>query len=343
MIEVETIKVALPLKKKFKVAGGEADQKINLIAIMNNRYGGEAAASVYYGPTLEEIEGNLRKGVEMIKEHEKIDIEVLEAISRFPINPIARSALTAMVLHYLSGETRRYPWEVVSLGTPVGIRNSITVSITDPAEVLETIRSCELPVIKIKMGSAYDPELIHALKDAPQKEIRIDANGGWSREQAEEYIHHLSNLGVKIIEQPTKSEHLVDWPHLKGKHEDVVLVLDEGLNTLDDYKEAAPHVDAINIKMEKSGGIVEAAKLARQARADGKKVMLGCMVESSIGIAQSVYMSSLADYHDLDAPQLLETDIAQGIVYDKDTIHVDREIIGGPALKRDVIEKFIRE
>jgi L-alanine-DL-glutamate epimerase-like enolase superfamily enzyme len=95
--------------------------------------------------------------------------------------------------------------------------------------------------------------------------------------------------------------------------------------------------------MEKSGGIIEASRLARKAREDGKKVMLGCMVESSIGIAQSVYMSSLADYHDLDAPQLLETDIAQGIIYDKDTIHVDREIIGGPALKRDIIEKFIRD
>jgi len=343
MIEVETIKVALPLKKKFRVAGGEADQKVNLITIMNNRYGGEAAASVYYGPTLSEIEGDLHKGIELLKEREKLDVEALEAISTYPINPIARSALTGMVLHYLSGESGRYPWEIVSLGTPIGIRNSITLSIADPSEVIEAIRSCDMPVVKIKMGSEYDPELIHALKDAPQKEIRIDANGGWSREQAEEYIHHLSNLGIRIIEQATKSEHVADWPHLKGKHEDVILVLDEGMNTIEDYQAVAPHCDGINIKMEKSGGIIEAARLARQARAEGKKVMLGCMVESSIGIAQSVYMSSLADYHDLDAPQLLETDIAQGIVYEKDTIHVDREIIGGPALKRDIIEKYIRE
>lgn len=343
MIEVETIKVALPLKKKFKVAGGEADQKVNLITIMNNRYGGEAAASVYYGPTLDQIADDLKKGIELLTKRDKLDVGALEAISEYPLNPIARSALTGMVLHYISGETRRYPWEVVSLGTPVGIRNSITLSIADPAEVIEAIHSCEFPVIKIKMGSDYDPELIHALKDASGKEIRIDANGGWSREQAEEYIHHLSNLGIKIIEQPTKSEYVADWPHLKGKHEDVILVLDEGLNTLEDYRAAAEHCDGINIKMEKSGGIVEAAKLARQARADGKKIMLGCMVESSIGIAQSVYMSSLADYHDLDAPQLLETDIAQGIVYEKETIHVDREIIGGPALRREVIEKLIRE
>jgi hypothetical protein len=72
-------------------------------------------------------------------------------------------------------------------------------------------------------------------------------------------------------------------------------------------------------------------------------VMLGCMVESSVGIAQSVYMSSLADYYDLDSPQLLEVDIAQGIIYNRETIQVDREIIGGPALKRDVVEKYIRD
>jgi L-alanine-DL-glutamate epimerase-like enolase superfamily enzyme len=343
MIEVETIKVALPLKKKFKVSGGEADNKVNLITILNNRYSGEAAASVHYGPSLEEIEADIRKGIERLKEHPALGVDALDAIGGYDIDPIAKSALVGMVLNYLSGESRRYPWEIVSLGAPVGIKNSITISIADPADVLESIRASEFSIVKVKMGGEYDAELIHALQEKPDKEIRVDANGGWSPEKAEEFIHHLANLGIKIIEQPTDSEHVADWPHLKGKHEDVVLILDEGLNTVADYDAMAANVDGINVKMEKSGGIIEAARLARKAREDGKKVMLGCMVESSIGIAQSVYMSSLADYHDLDAPQLLETDIAQGIVYDKDTIHVDREIIGGPALKRDIIEKFIRD
>jgi hypothetical protein len=71
--------------------------------------------------------------------------------------------------------------------------------------------------------------------------------------------------------------------------------------------------------------------------------MLGCMVESSVGIAQSLYMSSMADYWDLDGPLLIEDDIATGINYSMDTIEVDREIIGGPKLKRDVVEKYINE
>ena len=343
MIQVDTIKVSLPLKKKIAIAGGEADEKTNLIAILNNRYSGEAAASVKYGPTLAEIESDLRKGIAHLGRRKKLDIDALEAISRYRIHPIAKSALSGMVLNYLSGESGRYPWEVLSLGAPVGIKNSITISVGKPAEVIKAVRDADYPIVKIKMGGESDAELIPLLKDVSGKEIRVDANGGWTSERAEEMIHYLAEAGVGVVEQPTDGEHVTDWPHLKGKHEDMELLIDEGLNTLEDYERVAEHCDGVNIKMEKSGGIIEAARIARRAREDKKKVMLGCMVESSVGISQSVYMSSLADYHDLDSPQLLEDDIAQGIIYDRDTIQVDREIIGGPSLKRDVVEKYIRD
>ncbi|MEW5795464.1 MAG: enolase C-terminal domain-like protein [Candidatus Zixiibacteriota bacterium] len=343
MIRIETFKVSLPLKKKFAIAGGEAGEKTNLITILNNRYSGEAAASVKYGPSVQRMQADLRQGVARLAQREKLSLEALQEISQFDVHPTVRSALTGMVLNYLSGESSRYPWEIVSLGAPVGIRNSITISIADPKQVIEEVNACDLPIVKVKMGGEHDAELVLALKDLRGKEIRVDANGGWTPEQAEEMIHHLAESGIHVIEQPTATEYIADWPHLKGKHQEVELIVDEGLNTLEDYRRLAPHCDGINIKMEKSGGIVEATRIARQARQDKKKIMLGCMVESSIGIAQSVYMSSLADYHDLDSPQLLEADIAQGIIYNRESIRVDREIIGGPSLKRDVVEKYIRE
>ncbi len=343
MIEVETVRLALPLKTKFSVAKGEADTKTNVIAILNNRYSGEAAASVQYGPTIEEIEKDLRKGIGHLKRRKNLDLETLQAISRYKIHPIARSALTGMVLNYISGETHRYPWEILSLGAPVGIRNSNTISIDAPTAVIDAIIASTCSVVKVKLGSEYDKEVIELLKDIENKEIRIDANGGWEPGKAEEMIYYLDKQGVTVIEQPTDIEHISDWPHLKPKDSEVELILDEGLETPSDYDRYAAHVDGVNIKMEKSGGIIDASRIASIARQDGKKVMLGCMVESSIGIAQSVYMSSLADYHDLDAPQLLENDIANGIVYEKDTIVVDREIIGGPSLRRELVEKYIRD
>ncbi len=343
MIQIETIKVSLPLKKKFSISGGGAGEKINLIAILNNRYSGEAAASVKYGPTVERMVTDLHRGVELLSKLKVLDFEALQAIGQYDLHPTVRSALSGMVLNFLSGETERYPWEVLSLGAPVGIKNSLTISIDDPARVIEEINACDMPIVKIKMGSEHDPELILALGKVKGKELRVDANGGWTPEQAEEMIHHLAEIGIRIIEQPTDTKYIGDWPLMKGKHQDVELIVDEGMSNFEDYQKLAPNCDGVNIKMEKTGGIIEAMQIARQARQDKKKVMLGCMVESSVGIAQSVYMSSLADYHDLDSPQLLEVDIAQGIIYNKETIQVDREIIGGPALKRDVVEKYIRD
>ncbi len=342
MIDISTVKVSLPLKKKFVVSKGEAEVKTNVLTILNNRYSGEASGSVYYGPSVEAIEADIAKGVERLKSLPKIDAGTLKEIHDFNIHPVARSALTAMVLNYLSGETMRYPWEILTLPTPVGIKSSFTVGIADVDEMLTAIKTSSFPIIKVKMGSEKDIELIDGLAAIKDRELRVDANGGWSCEKAEEMIFYLSKSGVKIIEQPTDIASVKEWPHLKGKEEDVELILDEGMNVLEDYEVYAKYIDGINIKMEKSGGILEAIKIAQKARSEKKTVMLGCMVESSVGIAQSVYMSSLADYCDLDGPQLLENDIASGITYQKELIKVDREIIGGPKLKRDLVEKYIR-
>ncbi|MCK4462450.1 MAG: hypothetical protein KAW46_11640, partial [candidate division Zixibacteria bacterium] len=229
------------------------------------------------------------------------------------------------------------------LSTPVGIRSSFTVAISDTAAMIDDIKNSPYPIVKVKMGHEQDVMLLDAIGRIKDKEIRVDANGGWSCAKAEEMIHQLANSGVTIIEQPTSEDFVKEWPHLKGKAEQVKLIMDEGLGSREDYEQYSGHIDGINIKMEKCGGILPSMQMAERAHNDGKKVMLGCMVESSVGIAQSVYMSSLADYFDLDGPLLLEDDIARGINYDKESIQVDREIIGGPKLKRDVVEKYISD
>jgi len=343
MMHLATIKVTVPLKHKFVVSKGETEAKTIYLTVLNNRYSGEASGSVHYGPTQQEIEQDLAVGLKKIAKFKQIDLKAIEQVGKYKINPIARSALVGMLLHYMSGESRRYPWEILQLGTPVGIKSSMTISIDKPNEMIKALESCDYPIIKIKMGNEEDVMILDALDKFKDKEIRVDANGAWSCAKAEEMIFHLSRKGVKVIEQPTDFEFVSEWSHLKGKSADVHLIVDEGLDTLEDYKKVSDFVDGVNIKMEKCGGILEGMKLASQAREDSKKVMLGCMVESSVGIAQSVYLSSKADYYDLDGPLLLESDIANGIIYDRESIQVDREIIGGPKLKRDVVEKYLIE
>ncbi len=341
MIHLESVKITLPLKKTFAISQGAADIKTVFLTILNNRYNGEASGSVYMGPSDDEIEREINKGLELLAGFKEIGVDTLQEVSQFDINPAARAALTAMILNYVSGESKRYPWEVLSLGTPVGVKSSFTVSVGHPREMIKAIKTCDYPIIKIKMGHEQDIMILDVLEQVPGKEIRVDANGGWSCAKAEEMIFHLAKRGVKIIEQPTAPDFVDEWPHLKSKSKDVELIIDEGLNDSSDYDRFAGRVDGINIKMEKCGGILEGIRLAEKAQSDKKKVMLGCMVESSVGIAQSVYMSSQADYFDLDGPLLLENDIADGIRYDRESIKVDREIIGGPKLKRGVIEKYI--
>lgn len=343
MIKVDTVKVSLPLKKKFVISKGQAAVKTNLITVLNNRYSGEASGSVYYGPSIEDIQDDIRKGIGFLTAKKVVDQHTLEELNELDLHPAARSALIAMTLNYISGETNRYPWEILGVGSPVGIRNSITIGIDSPEQVKSEIAHTEHPIIKLKLGSPHDAEIILLLKEVGGKEIRVDANGAWTLEQAEEMIHGLAMSGVRVIEQPTGPENVREWPHLKGKNEDIELLIDEGLCTVDDYHSFSEYVDGVNIKMVKSGGVIEAIKIATKAREEKKKVMLGCMVESSVGIAQSIYMSSLGDYYDLDGPQLLDEDIASGISYDKDSIAVDREIIGGPKLKREIVEKYIQE
>ncbi|HOP06790.1 MAG TPA: enolase C-terminal domain-like protein [candidate division Zixibacteria bacterium] len=341
-MQVDSVRVDLPLKKRFATAAGAADVKSNYLTLLNNRYSGEAAPSVAYGPTDEELREDLEKGMDYIRGLDKVEIGTLEAIDHLPINPLARSALMGMTLNYLSGESRRYAWELLGLSTPLGIKSSFTISVDKSSDMIDAIRATDYPIVKIKMGHEEDVLLLDALEQVKGKEIRVDANGGWSCAKAEEMLYHLGRIGVRIIEQPTKIEFVDEWQHLKGKDSEVLLLADEGLNTINDYERIKSGIDGINIKLEKSGGILEGMRLANRARQDNKKVMLGCMVESSVGIAQAVYMSSLADYFDLDGPLLLEHDIARGIRYDRESIEVDREIIGGPKLKRDVLQKYIK-
>jgi L-alanine-DL-glutamate epimerase-like enolase superfamily enzyme len=254
------------------------------------------------------------------------------------INPSSKTAMIGAVLHKLSGDKQQYPWVLLGLQEPKKIRSSFTVGIDNVEEMLQDIRRSPYPIIKVKMGFDGDEELIPELSKISGKLFRIDANGGWTMEKAEKMIFDLARLEVDIIEQPTEVEFISQWPYLKRRAK-VNLFVDEGMHNIDDYYRCRDYVDGINIKMAKAGGIIEGKRMALQAEKDRKGVMLGCMVESSIGISQAAYLSALADYFDLDGPLLLKEDIATGVDFDGSTITLNKNIIGGPKLKSECLEK----
>ena len=139
-MELDSFKVSIPLKKKFTVAGGDATIKTNVLTILNNRYPGEAAPSVQYGPSVEDLQADIEKGLEFLRTLDSIDTNTLALVDKLQIDPTARAALAGMILNYISGETRRYPWEVLSLSTPIGIKSSFTVAIAETSEMIKDIK-----------------------------------------------------------------------------------------------------------------------------------------------------------------------------------------------------------
>lgn len=260
----------------------------------------------------------------------------LSDVEGLDISREAKSALVAAGLHNLAYRSNRYPWQILSLDEPGEIQSSYTIGIDQPDRMQDEIRSCPYPIIKVKMGFDEDEMLIDTLENISGKVFRVDANGGWAPEKAEKMIALLNKIGVQLVEQPTGIEYMAEWPYLKKKNR-LPIFADEGLNTEDDYYQSAEKIDGVNIKMAKSGGILEAIKIARAARKDKKQVMLGCMVETSIGISQAVYMSSLADYFDLDGPLLLKCDPARGINYHYERISISGMPISGPVLKEEYL------
>ncbi len=326
----------IPLKHAFRIATGETNKIRNYFVRLNDAFFGETSRSIYYGPSEAQIVEDFEKARENFAFGEKVDTSLLYELNSFPINNSTKTALIGATLHKISAATGQFPWKILDLGEPPDMRTSFTISIDSPEKMLGEIKQSPYPILKIKLGFEEDEALLLGLRDIPNKIFRVDANGAWEPERAERNIHLLEKLGAELIEQPTHPDYIKDWRYLKGRSK-VPLIMDEGLNTLEDYFKYADYIDGINIKMAKSGGIIEGEKLARQAAKDHRSIMLGCMLETSIGISQAVYLSSLAQYYDLDAPLLLERDVAVELKYDRERISVDAGIIGGPRISPEFI------
>ncbi len=326
----------MKFKKAFRVSAGSAESSRNAFIRLGDNAYGEAARSVHYGPSDEELERDLEAVTALLASTNEANSEIFEEISAGDFAATVKSAAITAGLNYRSGESGKYPWEILGIDEPPAISTSFTIGIADLSDMLDSIKQCGYPVIKLKLGFPEELTLVKALREFPDRLFRVDANGAWDPAKAEEMMFYLDLDNVEIVEQPTPLDFIREWKYLK-KQAKFRVFIDEGLNDISDYFKYADFVEGINIKMAKSGGILEAVKLARQAKKDGLKSMLGCMVESSVGIAPAVYIGSLVDYFDLDGPLLLEKDISDDINYNKNIIAAGKNIIGGPKINKDVL------
>jgi len=167
------------------------------------------------------------------------------------------------------------------------------------------------PVLKVKMGADGDREVLAAVRDTTRQRIRVDANEGWTPESAGERLEWLAKIGVELVEQPLPADRIEETRALR-RRSPIPFYADESVHQAADIPRLVGAFDGINVKLMKCGGLAEAMRMIAVARAHGLKVMLGCMIESSLAITAAAHLSPLVDTADLDGNLLVRDDPFEG-------------------------------
>ena len=227
--------------------------------------------------------------------------------------PALRAGLSAAAWDLAGKQAGEPVWRMLGLARPFA-RTSYTIAIGAPEEMLAQARAASaFGTLKVKLGFDGDLELARVLAlELPETTFRYDANEGWDRERAATALAVLEDLGAELVEQPLPAADVEGMAWLKERTR-VPLLADEAVSTLDDLDAAAELYDGVVVKLSKAGGIAAAFALISACAGRGLRVLLGCMVESSLGIAAALQLAGLADYVDLDGALLLADDPFTGI------------------------------
>jgi L-Ala-D/L-Glu epimerase len=310
-MEIEVLE--LRTKHPFIIArGGQSDYRTVWVRLKDkdgNEGWGEAAPTRFYGETTETVLAALDTYGTQLPD-DPFDLE--EAERRWELalhrNPAARAALSS-ALHDLVGKRLGVPvYQIWGLDPTKAPRSTFTIGLDTPEKMQAKVREAEqYPILKIKLGTDRDVEILRTIRDATDKEIRVDANCGWTVKRAIQMLPVLKEFGVTVLEQPLPPNELDGLAEVTRRSE-IPVIADESCETASDIPPLVGKVDGINIKLAKCGSLREAIRMIAVARAHGLTVMVGCMIESSIGITAAAHFTPLVDIVDLDGAALLADD-----------------------------------
>jgi L-alanine-DL-glutamate epimerase-like enolase superfamily enzyme len=309
----------LHLRNPFRLSYGVSEtRRAFWVRLADDAGWGEAAIPPYYGV------------------EDAAMIAVWEAAARrrapFPDSPAeiaawigadgpapARCALD-MALHDRLARRAGVPLHAfLGVPAPPPLPTAFTIAIAEPAEMARlATEAARYPILKIKLGSDDDAARLAAVRAArPDAILRVDANAGWSAEAAVARLREIERFGLEMIEQPV-ARHDIAGMGIVQAHTDLPVVADESVQSLADVEAlAAVGVRGINLKLQKVGGLGPGLRILRRARELGLAVLLGCMIETSLGTTAMAHLAGLADWLDLDAPLLIANDPFIGLWYDE--------------------------
>jgi L-alanine-DL-glutamate epimerase-like enolase superfamily enzyme len=309
-VELRVTTEELALAEAFGIARGSRTSQ-TVVQVELEHEGvigrGEASAVYYRGESVDAVVDFLATTAPSLVGDDPFALEAIEErLEDIEGVTGGKSALDG-ALHDWIGRRLGVPvWRLLGL-SPIAPHTSFTIGIDTVEGTRERVRRAnEFRALKVKVGGAEDLERLEVVREeAPGAAIRVDANEGWTLEAARDLMPELIRLKVEFVEQPFPAADIDSFDALKELHPRPPVIVDEGCQNLADVAPAAAYADGINVKLAKSGGVREAVRMIHAARALGLHVMLGCMVESQLGVAPAAALASLADWVDLDGHLLL--------------------------------------
>jgi L-alanine-DL-glutamate epimerase-like enolase superfamily enzyme len=320
----------LPLRDPFRIARSDHDAghaiTTVVVELRDDRHPGivglgEGYPDRFYGETVETMAAVFPLLLAAIGEPEPTAAGLATAgadlAAAIGHHGAAKCAID-IALHDLVGKVVGEPVHRLMGLSPEIPPTDFTLGLDEPAIVAErAVRAARFPALKIKVGGPSDLATLEAVRAVFDGTIRIDANTGWTRDGALAILPELERLGVELIEQPFPRHALADLRWLSERSR-LPIVADESSVTIDDLEGLVGVVAGVNVKLAKCGGVGPAGRMLARARELGFRTFLGCMEETSVAIAASAAVASLADWVDLDGCLLLAADPFEGLELDAD-------------------------
>jgi L-Ala-D/L-Glu epimerase len=277
---------------------------------------GEASPQDHYGESAASASAFLAEAASLLGDDPFALDEIEGRLAALPGEHAAKAAVD-IALHDLCGKLAGVPvWRLLGLKR-MGPPTSWTIWLGDPDDMARRTERVggRFRRLKLKLGAGdgLDIDRVRAVRGVTALPLQVDVNEGWALDEALENVKALGGLGVEYVEQPLPAGD-EGGPRLK-RESSVPIYVDEDCHTLGDIRGCAERGHGVNLKLAKSGGIREAVRMAHAARALDLGVMLGCMVESSLGIAAAAQIASLCDHVDLDGNLLLAEDPWSGVEF----------------------------
>jgi L-alanine-DL-glutamate epimerase-like enolase superfamily enzyme len=329
-VQVEARIATLTLAETFVISRSARDEEqVVQISLTSSgvRGHGEAAPIDRYGESPESALAFIEEHADAIGDDPFALEEIME---RLPQREFAARAAFDIALHDLQGKLVGRPvYELLGLRR-AGPPTTWTIWIGDPDDMARRAEQADARFRRFKLklgaGDGLDVERVRAVRSVTPIPMQVDVNEGWEQDEALENLHALAPFDVQYCEQPIPAGEMLGNETLK-RESPIPIYVDENCHTLADVADCAHVAHGINVKLAKSGGIREAVRMVHAARALGLGCMIGCMVESGIGIAAGAHISSLFDHVDLDGNILIAHDPFPGVEF-ADGVQLPAELPG---------------